>query len=99
AAFDGDDHALPELRVEDALARAQAVRRRGLRRRAGAERGRAAGADDRVQARAARPRLAVLACEARAEALVARRDPAQRGLGQLVEEAALDVVARLPVQH
>ena len=37
--------------------------------------------------------------EARAEALVARCDPLQRGLGQLIKETALEVVARLAVQH
>lgn len=34
-----------------------------------------------------------------AKAALLRRDPLERLFRQLVEEAALDVVARLPVQH
>src|SRR5258705_13072916 len=85
AAFERDDHALAELRVEHALAGSQAVagRLRYERRRA-RQTTDVAGADDRVQARTTRPCRLVVACEARAEALVARRDPLQRGLGQLL---------------
>src|SRR5215472_14445470 len=99
-AFDRDDDALAELGVEDALSGPQTMRR--LRQWRWCGRGAriaASGADDRMQSRAARPRRLVLACEAGTERLVARRDPAQRRLRQLVEEAALDVVARLAVQH
>ena len=94
-----DHDAFAELAVEHALPRPQAVRRRLRHHRRVVARLAAAGADDRVQPRAALPGLLVFAREAGAERLVARRDPAQRRLGQLVEEAALDVVARLAVQH
>ena len=39
------------------------------------------------------------ATEARAKALVFRRDPFQRGLWQLIKKPAFQVVAGLPVQH
>src|SRR5262249_10142240 len=103
-AFERDDHALAELGGEHrlALARLVAVARRGaafLHRPGHRRAGHAAGTHHRAQARAALPGRLVLARIARAEGLVARREPAQVGLGQLVDEAALDVVARLAVQQ
>jgi hypothetical protein len=103
APFDGEEHALAELDVEDALAGTEAVRRDGgrahrRRRRRGARLD-AARADDRAHAGAARPGVAVAAFEARGEGGALRRDPAQRRLRQLVEKAALGVVAGLAMQH
>mmetsp|Transcript_37598 Transcript_37598/g.68057 ORF Transcript_37598/g.68057 Transcript_37598/m.68057 type:complete len:252 (-) Transcript_37598:251-1006(-) len=110
-ALQRQQHALAELGVEHALADAQAAMLLGdLLLHAGGHRRldpgstlaavrHPAGAHHALQATAALPGLLVLTGKARAEALVARCQPFQALLGQLVEEAALDVIAGLAVQH
>src|SRR5262249_42733001 len=110
AAFQREQHALAELGVEHALADPQAavfladLGLHGLGHGRLAPGGlltiaRVARADHALEPGSFLPGLLVLAGITRAEALVARREPLQRLFRQLVEEAALDVVAGLAMQH
>ena len=97
--FDRQHRAFAELGVEHLHARAQAVRRRAFCTGTG---GLANASRCRTPPRRGAARRGIARAEAEgraAEALVLRREPLQRALGQLVEEAALDVVAGLAVQH